>query len=68
MTLTREENQATSCVGKIRHRSRAAAIVARDAMLRRPNRRRVEKYTLRGMHLEAYHCGCCGHYHLGHRT
>lgn len=67
MTPTEQEKRLMACFGKIRHRSRTAAIVARDAMLRRPNHRKTEKWTLRDMRLEAYRCSC-GAYHLGHRT
>lgn len=66
MTLIREDSQKTSCIGKIRHRTRAAAIVARDAMLRRPNRRKISNESGRTIRLDVYSCCNCGFYHLGH--
>ena len=68
MTPTREENHAISCHGKIKHKTRASAINARDCMLRRPNRRKIEKSTLRPIRLGAYLCSACHFYHLGHNS
>lgn len=62
----REANRAMSCHGKIRHKSKVKAIAARDAMLRRPNWRKIVKHTDRDIRLEAYFCGHCDHWHLGH--